>query len=227
MGATVKEALVLVAHADDESLGAGGTIPLLCRQDWRVQVVIVSDGHRFGGHGQSNRSMASKACATLGVHDLHFLDYPDQQFDTIPMAHLVEKVLGLGLSPDLVITHADQDLNMDHRLVAEAARIVARPRRKPVGVLAVEIPNTAFWNGRPFTANFYVDISATLETKVAAFAKYVHEIQPFPQPWSIEGLRLLAQYHGMQAGVPFAEAFTLVRGYDGLLPGCPGARAAP
>ncbi|MFQ5965715.1 MAG: PIG-L deacetylase family protein [Candidatus Scalinduaceae bacterium] len=212
-----KSALILVAHADDETLAAGGTICKLVEEGWIVDVVILSDTVRFGGAGLSNKLGAEEACDILGVHNLRILDVPDQIFDTIAMAELSQKVAVLKLEPDLIITNSDQDLNKDHRLTCEAAKIIGRPIRKPVCILSGEIPSAAFWSGNQFSANFYVDISPHIEKKIQAFKHYVHEIQAFPHPWSEEGLRLLAQFRGMECGLPFAEAFTIIRGYAGIL----------
>jgi N-acetylglucosamine malate deacetylase 1 len=215
-----RAALVLVAHADDETLGCGGTIPKLLVEGWSVDVVIMSDGVvRARGHEQDSGADAMAACARLGVGTPRFLGFADQRFDAVPMADLANAVDALGLAPDLILTHVDTDLNRDHRLVCEVAKIVGRPRRKPVAILGCEIPSTTFWNGASFLANYYVDISEELDTKIEAFACYKQELQPYPHPWSREGLRLLAQYHGMQAGLGYAEAFSLIRGYEGRLPG--------
>ena len=215
----MKEALVLVAHADDETLGAGGTIAKIVQAGWRVTVVVISDGRRFGGGGKENRSSAEAACELLGVQELHFIGVPDQQFDTVSMATLADSVVQLNLTPDLIFTNSEADLNLDHRITCDVAKIIGRPRLKPVSILSCEVPATSFWNGKPFMANYYVDITDHIDTKVEAFNLYVHEVQPFPSPWCEEGLRLLAQYHGLQCGMPYAEAFTVIRGYEGLLPG--------
>ena len=215
----MKEALVLVAHADDETLGAGGTIAKIVRAGWKATVVVISDGRRFGGGDKENRPGAEAACQVLGVHELHFIGVPDQQFDTVAMATLTDSVVQLHLTPDLIITNSDADLNLDHRITCDVAKIIGRPRLKPVSILSCEIPATSSWNGKPFPANYYVDITEHIDTKIQAFKLYENEIQPFPHPWSEQGLRLLAQYHGLQCGMPYAEAFTVIRGYEGLLPG--------
>ncbi|MBI5156388.1 MAG: hypothetical protein HZA58_00090 [Acidimicrobiia bacterium] len=81
------------------------------------------------------------------------------------------------------------------------------------------MPATTAWNTTAFAANYFVPLTDEhLKTKIAAFACYEHEIQPFPHPWSERGLRLLAEYHGMQAGCGLAEAFHLMRGYPRGLP---------
>ena len=134
------------------------------------------------------------------------------------MADLANAVATLGLEPDLVITHVDTDLNRDHRLTCEVAKIIGRPKRKPVALLGCEVPSTSFWNGMPFPANYYVDITDQIDSKIAAFACYHNELQAYPHPWSREGLSLLARYHGMQAGLEYAEAYHVIRGIAGLLP---------
>jgi len=218
-GDLMKSALILVAHADDETLGAGGIIQVLRKRQWDVRVVIVSDGClTVRGVVEDNRPDAVKACSLLGVGEPTFLGFPDQRFDTFAIADLANAAMELHLEPDLLVTHADTDLNLDHRIVGEVAKIVGRPKKKPISILGCEIPNTTFWNGQPFQANYYVDISAEIDQKIEAFAQYSNELQDYPHPWSRDGLRLLSQYHGMQAGQTFSEAFRVVRAYDGLLP---------
>ncbi len=220
MSTEKRSALVLVAHADDESLGCGGTIPKLVRDGWAVDVVILSDGvvSARGDTIQDNRADADAACRVLGVGPPTILGFRDQFFDDVPMAELANSVFELGLQPDLILTHADTDLNSDHRLVAEVAKIIGRPRRKPVSILACEVPGTTMWNGQVFPGNYYVDISDTLDLKLEAFSKYGNEIQEPPGTWSLSGIELLARYHGMQVGVAAAESFVVVRAMGGLLP---------
>lgn len=212
--------MILVAHADDEVLGAGGLIQKLIKTDWNASIVILSDGQlTVRDVLQDNKSDSSRCCKLLGLSsEPTILDYPDQKFDGIPIADMAGSVLKLGIEPDLIITHVDTDLNLDHRIVCDIAKIVGRPKKKPVAILGCEIPNTTMWNGKQFEANFYVDITKEIDTKIEAFSQYVNELQEYPHPWSREGLRLLAQYHGMQSGFLYAEAFHVIRGVAGLMP---------
>jgi N-acetylglucosamine malate deacetylase 1 len=212
------EALILVAHADDETLGCGGFIRKLIKKGWSTRVVVMSDGVFFRDKTEDNRAGLKAACEILGVHDFQQMGFKDQRFDQVPMADLVDSVLRLELDPDLIITHVDTDLNNDHRLTCEVAKIVGRPRRKPVSIIGCEIPNSSFWNGAAFPANYYVDVTEEIDTKIKAFSAYENEVRPFPHPWSEKGLRLLAEYHGMQCGFRYAEAYSIIRAYEGRLP---------
>lgn len=215
---STKRAMILVAHADDESLGCGGIIQKLKAASWAVSVVILSNGLlTVRGKIEDNREDAVQACTVLGVQEPVFLGYADQQFDRYPLAEMARDVAKLDLEPDLIVTHVDQDLNNDHRVTCEIAKIAGRPKHKPVSILGCEVPSTAFWNGRPFSANYFLDITSQIDRKIEAFSCYRGEIQDYPHPWSEKGLRLLAEYHGMQCGFQYAEAFQVIRGYEGRL----------
>ena len=127
----MKEALVLVAHADDESLGAGGLIQKLVKTNWNVSIAILSDGIlTVRGKVQNNNDDARKACKILGVKEPKFLGYKDQKFDTYAIAEMANSVITLNLDPDLIITHVETDLNLDHRIVLDIAKIIGRPKKK-------------------------------------------------------------------------------------------------
>ena len=145
------------------------------------------------------------------------LNFKDQKFDTVAISDLANAVGALKLKPDLIITHHENDLNKDHRITCEVAKIIGRPKTKPISILGCEIPGTSFYNGKIFQANYFVDISRYIDLKIKAFSKYHNEIQEYPHPWSKKGLKLLAEYHGMQSGFKYAEAFNLIRGYDDRL----------
>ena len=213
-----KLALILIAHADDETLGAGGTILKLIEKGWTVNIVAISDGKlTVRGKKQDNSKDFKKACKLLGVEKYSLLKFKDQKFDTEAVSDLANAVANLKLHPDLIITHHQEDLNKDHRITCEVAKIIGRPKTKPISILGCEIPGTSFWNGKVFQANYFVDITKYIDLKIDVFAKYHNEIQEYPHPWSKKGLKLLAQYHGMQSGFKYAEAFNVIRGYEDRL----------
>lgn len=206
--------MVLAAHADDETLGAGGYIPILKKLGCEVNVVIASNGIlTVRGITENNRDDAYKACEILKVDKVDFLGYEDQRFDTYPIAEIANSVGNLRQQPDIIISHVPTDLNKDHRIIAEVAKIIGRPKKKPITILGSEIPNTSAWNAVPFPANFYVNIESTIELKIEAFSKYSNELQEFPHPWSRKGLDVLAQMRGMEAGCSHAEAFHIIRAF--------------
>lgn len=210
-----QEALVLVAHADDETIGCGGYLPLLASRGWHVSVVIASCGRfRRGEEEVDNRSAALEAGKILRAKSVRFLDLEDQRFERYGTRDITERIEKLGLRPRLILTHSAEDLNRDHRVIHEIALLYARPSSRRANVLACEIPTNVESGGGAFRANFFVDITHTLHLKQAAFACYVQEIRRFPHPHSPEGLEIKAKQRGMEAGVPFAEAYQVIRWFD-------------
>ena len=62
-----------------------------------------------------------------------------------------------------------------------------------------------------FIPDRFVDISKTLEKKLRALRCYRKEMQPYPHPRSIKGIRILAAKRGLEVGLKFAESFETIR----------------
>ena len=81
LGDMMKRAMVLMAHADDETLGAGGLIQKLVQSSWDVSIVLLSDGIlKTRGLTEDNRGDSKKACEILGVGDPIFLGFSEGFF---------------------------------------------------------------------------------------------------------------------------------------------------
>ena len=93
------KALILVAHADDETLGCGGLIQILIKKDWHVSLVVLSDGIFLRDEIQNNCDALKAACHILGVSDFRQIGLKDQRFDQVPLADLTDSVARLGLKP--------------------------------------------------------------------------------------------------------------------------------
>lgn len=63
----------------------------------------------------------------------------------------------------------------------------------------------------PFYPNYFVDISNYIEKKIEALKIYDTEMGRHPFPRSEENIKALAVLRGAMAGVPYAEAFRLIK----------------
>ena len=211
--------LVVVAHPDDETLGAGGTIARMVAEGNIVYALAFTDGvgARNGKIGVRLDEWR-QAIEVLGIKYGWVLDYPDNQLDTVPMLKLARRVTDtiIETTPDLVITHHSGDLNIDHRRVREAVEVACRPIGKRINILAMEVVSSTEW-GTPFAPNYFVDIGPWLAVKRNALNDYESELCDAPHPRSVDGVMNLARIRGDQSGVLFAEAFEVVRWfYDGV-----------
>lgn len=223
----MKSILIIAAHPDDEVLGCGGTIAKLADQGAVIHVAFLADGvfSRVDDVGvqqaelAARRAAAQTACDILGVKSIFFGDFPDNRMDTVALLDIireVEKLIGLR-RPDTVFTHHSGDLNVDHRRVHEAVATACRPQHgHPVkALLCFEVPSSTEWqlsdSAPAFMPNWFVDISETLDRKLAALDAYAAELRAWPHPRSRQGVEHLARWRGATAGVEAAEAFVLGR----------------
>ena len=208
-------------------MGCGGTIAKFTDDAAVVHVAFLADGV-FSRAGEqvaqkleleARRVAAQKACAILGVKSLSFGDFPDNRMDTIPLLEItreVEKLIA-KYQPEIILTHHAGDVNVDHRRLHEAVVIACRPQHghSVKTLLCFEVPSSTEWqlpNSAPmFAPNWFVDISATLERKLAALEMYSAELRDWPHPRSRQGIQHLAHWRGATVGVDAAEAFMLGR----------------
>ena len=222
-----KSILILAAHPDDEVLGCGGTIAKLSAEGATIHVAFLADGvfSRIGDQIkqqdelQIRRKAAQKACDILGVNSLSFGDFPDNRMDTVALLDITQAIESLITEhqPDTVFTHHAGDLNIDHRRMHEAVVTACRPQHgHPVKkLLCFEVPSSTEWqlpgSAPAFQPNWFEDISATLNRKMAALDAYAAELRDWPHPRSKQGVEHLAHWRGATVGVDAAEAFILGR----------------
>jgi LmbE family N-acetylglucosaminyl deacetylase len=219
--------LVAAAHPDDEVLGMGGTIAFHADRGDTLRVLVVTDGSssQYPGDAETRarkEDEARAAAAELGVGDYVHLDLPDMRLDTL--AHVeVNRVVEehvRDLGPEVVYT-AQPDVNRDHRVLFDSVAVATRPTPgQPVRRLLTYAPTSSTeWTPAPvnwFVPNWFVDISATLDRKLTAFAHYETERREYPHPRSERAIRAAAELHGASCGCEYAEPFVLVRGLEPL-----------
>ncbi len=220
--------LVVAAHPDDEVLGCGGTMARLANEGHDVRIAILAEGmtSRYQQREQANQnelknlhSNAQQAADRVRAKELVLCKLPDNRLDTVPLLEVVKLVEGLikKFNPAVIYTHHPGDLNVDHGVVHRAVLTATRPvpGQRVREVYAFEVPSSTEWAFQrlepSFRPNVFVDIGATLETKVDALACYDTETRKFPHPRSPEAVRAVAMRWGSVAGFQAAEAFELIR----------------
>lgn len=220
--------LIIAAHPDDEVLGCGGTIARLTKEMKNVYVAILGEGitSRYGQREQADQKLiealgnrSRQVSKLLGVKELFLFNLPDNRFDMVPLLDVIKIIEDMlnKLRPEIIYTHHAGDLNIDHAITHRAVLTATRPVENcPVKELyTFEVPSSTEWafsQFKPvFQPNVFVDISATLETKIQAMQIYESEIRHFPHPRSSQALRAIAERWGSGVGLPAAEAFQLAR----------------
>lgn len=218
--------LVVAAHPDDEVLGCGGAIAKHAQRGEDVAVCFLSDGvtsrESEADHAPElhrRRAAALEAARILGVTEVRFGSLPDNRMDSIDLLTIARAVEAhiREFAPATVYTHFTGDLNVDHRLTHEAVMTACRPQPTSgvVTVLQFETTSSTEWRAPSasfaFQPDWFVDIDATLDTKLEALDAYAEEMRPWPHARSREALEHLARWRGATIGRAAAEAFVLAR----------------
>ena len=216
--------LVVVAHPDDEVLGAGATIHKLVNQGHRVAVAImVTKAAARANISDTLSDDEMEAMRIMGVHKVYGANFPNIKMNTVPHLELVqfiEKCM-MDFKANVIITHHPADTNNDHVMTSYAAQAAARlfQRRTDVPVLKellyMEVPSSTEWSvdssANRFMPNCYVEVGKDgIDLKLKALAAYKGVMRPFPHPRSTEAITGLAAYRGGQSGCVYAEAFESV-----------------
>ncbi|HBS30153.1 MAG TPA: hypothetical protein DEA40_00160 [Parvularcula sp.] len=218
--------LVIAPHADDESLGMGGSIARYARAGVETHVALLT------GHGADTphpfiakkdfdtvRGEFEAAMDALGVKHRHVRDLPAVMLDSAPThkVNAVARELVEIVRPHRLYLPFAYDLHRDHRELFYAFLVQARPYL-PLGgsieeVWCYETPSETHLSPLEpaFSPNRHVDISDFLAAKLKAIDCYASQKQDAPLPRSRQAVTALAQLRGSQIGVAAAEAFVLVR----------------
>ena len=219
--------LTIAAHPDDEVLGCGATMARLASEGHEVHILILGEGatSRVADSADASSEVAAlhrqadEAGARVGAKSVTVESFPDNRFDQVALLDIVKVVESHidNLQPDVVFTHHGSDLNIDHRLTAQAVVTVTRTvAGMPVKeVLAFHIPSSTEWSfgvtTGSFKPNVFFDVDGHVSAKISAMEVYEGEAREFPHPRSAEALEAISKTWASTAGFMAAEAFELVR----------------
>jgi LmbE family N-acetylglucosaminyl deacetylase len=221
------DVIVVGAHPDDAEIACGGTLAALAKQGYRTGIIDLTDGEPTpGSPGPETRlAEARQAAQMLGVHTRVTLDLPNRRlFDSFEARVALAKQLR-KYRPSIVIGFGDKTpmASPDHwqaMLITDAAVFYSRLSKwdehfdgLPVHSVAVQLYfrlafEPAILNG--YHGHFTVDISDTLETKLAAVRCYQTQFPPAKE-YVFDRIRGAALTAGAVAGFQAGETFVSSR----------------
>lgn len=221
--------LAIYAHPDDPDVSCGGSLARWAGQGAEVHVVICTSGDKgTTDPGVSPSALAAqrleetrRAAAILGLTGQEILGHPDGELneDSALRGELVALVRRIKpttvLCPDPTAVFFGQDYfnHRDHRVVGFAALDALSPAAALPHYFPEAGPphrvETALLSGT-LEPNVWVDITATIEDKVAAVSCHRSQFAGDGE-WADRAVRLRAEEDGRRAGVAFAEGFRRLR----------------
>ena len=218
----VQRALCVMAHPDDVDFGSAGTVAAWVKQGIEVSYCLVTDGDA-GGFDPSvpradiagiRRAEQTAAANEIGVTDLTFLGYPDGRLEpTLELRRDISRVIRQK-RPDRVICQSPERnyqrifaSHPDHLAAGEATLCAVYPdARNPFTF--TELLDEGWepwtvrevWMGAFTNPNRYVDITDTVELKLAALRR--HESQLPDADATMERVRQWVTATAKAAGLP-------------------------
>lgn len=216
----MRSVLAVGAHPDDIELGCGATLAAHAAAGDRVTMLVMTSGQRGPGSAEAilgRRAEQEAASRILGA-DLHWGGLVDCAIEVeVLTISTIEKVMR-DVEADVVYTHHRDDSHQDHRAVATSVLSAARQSST---VLHFQSPSAL-----DFHPSVFVDVSAHLETKIAALRAHASQVAESSMV-NLDAVLGSAMYWGSQSRVPRAEAFVAARMVWDLSPtGAQARRAA-
>ena len=223
--------LIVAAHPDDDILGCGGFLAKN-KDMYNFKVVFIAEGStaRFENmydHPEklketieTRNQYAIDALSLFNIKDISFYNLPCGRLDSesiIDINKIIEKEIK-KFEPQIILTHAEDDTNNDHRVVFRSIMMATRPGtfKNLSTVASFEVLSSSEWNySKSFTPNYFENLTLReLNLKWKALKCYKSETRRFPHPRSEEGIKALARYRGMQSGFNYAESFKIIRRFS-------------
>ncbi len=216
--------LVIAAHPDDETIGCGGTIARHISQGDEVGIITLTNGvnARTGAtkkDAENRKKAGEKAINLLGAEWIGKGDFYDNSMDENPLLEIIKFIESYKDSyyPEIIYTHTPHDLNVDHRVTASAVLTAFRPQPEESyqEIRLFEEPSSSDFTTDSlhglFIPNLFIDITDFMTFKMEALKFYDTEIREYPHSRSYINIETVAKYRGASVGIPYAEAFQIVR----------------
>jgi len=155
-----KKILIIAAHPDDEVLGCFGTVTRLIKDGYEAYTLILGEGKTSRDEQRVvenkkneieilNREI-QKANDTIGIKKVFVESFPDNRFDSVDLLDIIKVISKVKeeVKPDIIFTHYEHDLNIDHQITYKAVITATRPMEDECvkEIYSFEILSSTEWN---------------------------------------------------------------------------------
>ena len=221
--------LAIGAHPDDVETSCGGTLAKYAKMGHKVFTATATNGNIGSSTlpmdeiAKIRKEEARRAAAHIGAEYI-CLDYDDEMFFEDKVARLAFIDLVRYCKADVILTHNPEDYNPDHELTSkiinDIAVMIPIEKIKTKSPAYDKIPIIVYFepeNGHGFIPTEYVDITETMEIKMAMCREHKSQVAWMQDNYKdtmsdkdfMENYYTIAKYRGIQCGVEYAEGFRM------------------
>jgi LmbE family N-acetylglucosaminyl deacetylase len=222
-----KKVLILSPHADDEILGCGGFISKYSKQNYFINVLVLTNANRGAPEIYSAKQInkirkeGKIANKLIGTKNLYFENLPALNLNNYPL-YKITKIIDYYMTkfkPETVLIPSSNDIHDDHKTIFKAAKVSMRSNKNSnlKKILSYEVLSETEWNEneKSFNPNYFVSLKKSdINNKVKAFMRYKSQVKKYPHPRSKEAILNLSKVRGSQAFMEYAEAFKVEKILD-------------
>ena len=199
---------MLAPHTDDGELGCGATLVRAFEEGALIYYVAFSTAEESVPEGYPKNQLeveVRNATQVLKIDPDKLLVY---KYEVRKLNYVRQEILEAliqlrgDIGPDLIFLPSLQDIHQDHEVIAkEGLRAF-----KNFSLLGYEL----IWNNKSFDTDCFIPVQKShVDLKIEALQAYeTQRGKIFMDPDFIESM---ARVRGAQIGVPFAEAFEVIR----------------
>ncbi len=225
--------LVVAAHPDDIEFGLAGSIARWTSEGHRVVYCLVTDGAAGSNQPDADlRALAElrrqeqlAAAQVVGVHEVRFLGYADGTLQPTldlrrELTRLIRELRPFRVvcqDPTTVFFSNNYINHPDHRAAGEATIYAVFPSAETRPIFPELLSEgyephhvSELYLDLTLAPDTYVDISDSIERKLAALRCHATQVGPEVEPW----VREWGAEAGVKAGCAYAEAFRVMRLVD-------------
>lgn len=216
--------LVVAVHADDETLGCGGTLLKHKAQGDEIYWLLLTGPTKNHPSGFTDEKIQHRAETVRRVKEayvfdgLEYLELPTQLLHGLDLRDIIKNISDVfkRIQPNIIYTMFANDVHSDHRVAFDAVYSCTKSFRYSFieKIYMMEtLSETEFALSVPaktFIPNVYVDITKYIDKKLEIMKMYSKEVMAEPFPRSLSSIKALARVRGSRAGVLYAEAFQLL-----------------
>lgn len=226
MSTKTLDILFTAPHPDDLEIGCGGAIASLVKQGYRVGMVHMTNGEptplgdpetRMKEMQAAADILGAKVCEMVGLPNRVLMDGPEARFALAAVVRKYRPLVLVGLAGRTVAASPD---HYQAQLITEAVRFYSQLTKWDERFSGTQPHRVDHLVYRPIArsaeihhwhSQFVVDITGTIDQKLAAVACYRSQFPPERLAHLEHWIRSIAGYEGGACGFNYGELYAVPR----------------